>query len=50
MTKSIDISDDAAAEFDDVRKIIRAVNGGHPDNSDVIFILCNRFKENAGVK
>lgn len=45
MTKDFQLSDTAAAKFEEVRAVYRAVLGRHPDNSETMEMLCNRFLE-----
>jgi hypothetical protein len=47
--KTMVVSDGAADLFEDCRRIIGAVNGGHPCNAETMIIICTRFLETAGV-
>ncbi len=45
MSKEFTISDDAAYELEDCRRIMWTVNDEHPDNSALIKMLCRAFKK-----
>ena len=52
MTKSMDISDEAAEKFENVRRAIRgiSISNEHPNNSEVLIILCCRMLYDIGFR
>jgi hypothetical protein len=49
MTKEWTTTNEAADRFEDVRRIYGAVLGRHPDNSETLKMLCDRFTERCKV-
>jgi hypothetical protein len=45
MTKQWTTTDKAADKFEQVRSVYRAALGRHPDNSETLELLCDRFLE-----